>query len=113
MARSQQVLDKSAWRRAHDFLGLMHEPAMCSSILGPSNRYPNRPGTVHWSQGGTKAVASIPFYLLGEKEGNYIATLTFPLPHSKYGILFLCKGPSYISKYVNKMFPSIFDILVC
>lgn len=93
MARSQQVLDKSAWRRAHDFLGLMHEPAICSSILGPSNGYPNRPGSVHWSQGGTKAVASIPFYLLGEKEGNYVATLTFPLPQPKYGILFLCKGP--------------------
>jgi hypothetical protein len=25
---------------------------------------------VQWSEGGTKAVASIPFYILGEKEGN-------------------------------------------
>ncbi|KAG0555279.1 hypothetical protein KC19_12G158000 [Ceratodon purpureus] len=69
VARSQQVLDRSVWRRAHDFLGLMHEPAMCSSILGPPTGYPNRPGSVQWSEGGTKAVASIPFYILGEKEG--------------------------------------------
>lgn len=69
VARSQQVLDRSVWRRAHDFLGLMHEPAMCSSVLGPPAGYPNRPGSVQWSEGGTKAVASIPFYILGEKEG--------------------------------------------
>lgn len=69
VARSQQVLDKSVWRRAHDFIGLMHEPAMCSSILGPPTGYPNRSGSVQWSEGGTKAVASIPFYILGEKGG--------------------------------------------
>nr|XP_024363066.1 AP-5 complex subunit zeta-1-like [Physcomitrium patens] len=69
VARSQQVLDISIWRSAHEFLGLMHKPAMCSSILGPPSGYPNRPGSVQWSEGGTKAVASIPFYALGEKAG--------------------------------------------
>jgi len=69
VARSHQVLDKSVWRRARDYLGLMHEPAICSSVLGPSTGYLNRPGSVQWSQGGTKAVASIPFYLLGGNEG--------------------------------------------
>lgn len=64
------MLDKSVWRRAHDFIGLMHEPAMCSSILGPPTGYPNRSGSVQWSEGGTKAVASIPFYILGEKGGK-------------------------------------------
>lgn len=69
VARSHQVLDKVVWRRARDHLGLMHEPAICSSILGPLAGYNDQPGNVCWRDGNTKAVAHIPFYLLQEKEG--------------------------------------------
>ncbi|BBN01203.1 AP-5 complex subunit zeta-1 [Marchantia polymorpha subsp. ruderalis] len=69
VARSHQVVDKAVWRRARDYLGLMHEPAICSSILGSSVGYRNHPTNIQWADGDTKAVASIPFYLLGEKEG--------------------------------------------
>ncbi|KAG0599549.1 hypothetical protein M758_12G160700 [Ceratodon purpureus] len=95
VARSQQVLDRSVWRRAHDFLGLMHEPAMCSSILGPPTGYPNRPGSVQWSEGGTKAVASIPFYILGEKEGN--PNVHLPLLYRRRRYLFIVSV--YVSSY--------------
>lgn len=64
---------------------------MCSSILGPPTGYPNRPGSVQWSEGGTKAVASIPFYILGEKEGD-INSLP-PL------FLFLCFWSSFYSSF--------------
>jgi len=61
----------------------MHEPAICSSVLGPSTGYLNRPGSVQWSQGGTKAVASIPFYLLGGNEGT-----NYRIPHSEFTVIF-------------------------
>ncbi|KAL2641368.1 hypothetical protein R1flu_008955 [Riccia fluitans] len=69
VARSHQVVDKALWRRARDYLGLMHEPAVCSSIMGSSLGYRNHPTNLQWEEGETKAVANIPFYLLGEKEG--------------------------------------------
>lgn len=69
VARSRYVLDKTVWMRARDYLGLMNEPAICLSILGPSSGSHHCPATVRWSEGGTKAVAHIPFYLLGEKDG--------------------------------------------
>lgn len=69
VARSHQVLDKVVWRRARDYLGLMNEHAICSSILGPAVAYNDHPGNVQWSDGNTKAVAHLPFYLLQEKEG--------------------------------------------
>jgi hypothetical protein len=72
------------WRRARDYLGLMHEPAICSSVLGPSTGYLNRPGSVQWSQGGNKAVASIPFYLLGGNEGT-----NYRIPHSEFTVMFM------------------------
>ncbi|EFJ20551.1 hypothetical protein SELMODRAFT_108875 [Selaginella moellendorffii] len=65
VARSHQLLDKIVWRRARDYLGLMHDHAICSSILGGQHR----PGTVEWSKAQTLAVANIPFYLLDEREG--------------------------------------------
>ncbi|CAM6089955.1 unnamed protein product [Calypogeia fissa] len=68
VARSHQVVDKAVWKRARDYLGLMQEPAICQSILGSSVGY-KHPTNVQWSEGRTKAVANIPFYLLGEKEG--------------------------------------------
>lgn len=69
VARSHQVLDKVVWRRARDYLGLMHEPAICSSILGPAAGYDDHPGNIRWIDANMKAVAHIPFYLLQEKEG--------------------------------------------
>lgn len=59
------------WRRARDYLGLMNEPAICLSVLGPVNGRDQKPGTVNWSEGGSKMVAHIPFYLLSEQEGKY------------------------------------------
>lgn len=69
VARSRYVLDKTVWMHARDYLGLMNEPAICLSILGSSSGSHHCPATVRWSEGGVKAVAHIPFYLLGEKDG--------------------------------------------
>ncbi|MCO5606532.1 hypothetical protein L7F22_060720 [Adiantum nelumboides] len=69
VARSHQVLDKVVWRRARDYLGLMHEPAICSSILGSSSGNNERPGTIRWADANLKAVTHVPFYLLQDKEG--------------------------------------------
>uniref|UniRef100_A0A2N9F7U5 AP-5 complex subunit zeta-1 n=1 Tax=Fagus sylvatica TaxID=28930 RepID=A0A2N9F7U5_FAGSY len=71
VARSR-ISDGRVWRRARDYLGLMNEPAICLSVLGPSRPscgYTQNPGTVNWSAGGTKMIAHIPFYILGEQEG--------------------------------------------
>ncbi|GMI63714.1 hypothetical protein like AT3G15160 [Hibiscus trionum] len=71
VARSR-ISDSRVKRRAQDYLGLMDEPGICLSVLGPS-RPPHglvhHPGTVNWIEGGTKMVAHIPFYILGEQEG--------------------------------------------
>ncbi|KAJ7523875.1 hypothetical protein O6H91_18G066100 [Diphasiastrum complanatum] len=69
VARSCRFLDKTVWRRAQDYLSLMQEPIICLSILGPSHGDDYCPGTIQWCGGGTKAVANIPFYLLGEQKG--------------------------------------------
>ena len=61
--------DAKVWKRAHDYLGLMNEPAICLSVLGPSHGQMQNPGTVNWSEGGKKMIAHIPFYILGEQEG--------------------------------------------
>ncbi|CAH9075985.1 unnamed protein product [Cuscuta europaea] len=67
-----RILDVRVWRRARDCLGLMNEPAICLSVLGPckptSSTDVQRPGSVNWSEGGTKMVAHIPFHILGEDE---------------------------------------------
>nr|XP_023876963.1 AP-5 complex subunit zeta-1 [Quercus suber]POE80490.1 ap-5 complex subunit zeta-1 [Quercus suber] len=71
VARSR-ISDGRVWRRARDYLGLMNEPAICLSVLGPSRPscgFTRNPGTVNWSDGGTKMIAHIPFYILGEQEG--------------------------------------------
>ncbi|KAJ0102406.1 hypothetical protein Patl1_04288 [Pistacia atlantica] len=67
VARSR-ISDVRVWKRARDYLGLMSDPAICLSVLGPSHGM-QRPGTVNWSEGGKKMVAHIPFYILGEQEG--------------------------------------------
>ncbi|XP_057506786.1 uncharacterized protein LOC130789980 [Actinidia eriantha] len=71
VARSR-ISDGRVWKRARDYLGLMNEPAICLSVLGPSrpsHRYMQNPGTVNWNEGATKMIADIPFYILGEQEG--------------------------------------------
>lgn len=71
VARSR-ISDARVWRRARDYLGLMNEPAICLSVLGPcespSKGMP-KPGTVNWSEGGTRMISHLPFYLLGAQEG--------------------------------------------
>lgn len=72
VARSR-ISDARVWRRACDFLGLMKDPAICSSILGPSRTAQGttqRVGSINWSEGSTKMIAHIPFYILGEQEGE-------------------------------------------
>lgn len=72
VARSR-ISDARVWRRARDYLGLMNEPAICLSVLGPSRPscgQAQNPGTVNWSEGRTKMIAHIPFYILGEHEGQ-------------------------------------------
>ncbi|KAI3893860.1 hypothetical protein MKW92_023942 [Papaver armeniacum] len=68
VARSRNA-DMRVWRRANDYLGLMKEPAICKSILGPPSGNERSPGTVNWSEGGLKMIAHIPFYILSEQEG--------------------------------------------
>lgn len=71
VARSR-MSDVRVWKRARDYLGLMNEPAICLSVLGPSRPSDGnmqKPGTVNWSEGDTKMIAHIPFYILGEQEG--------------------------------------------
>ncbi|XP_027910206.1 AP-5 complex subunit zeta-1 isoform X2 [Vigna unguiculata] len=71
VARSR-ISDARVWRRACDFLGLMKDPAICSSILGPSRPTQGtaqKVGSINWSEGSTKMIAHIPFYILGEQEG--------------------------------------------
>ncbi|KAL6194528.1 hypothetical protein ACLB2K_035610 [Fragaria x ananassa] len=67
-----RISDVRVWRRACDYLGLINEPAIASSVLGPSrpsHGQMQKPGTVKWSEGATKMIAHIPFYILGEQEG--------------------------------------------
>ncbi|XP_050372897.1 uncharacterized protein LOC126790620 [Argentina anserina] len=67
-----RISDVRVWRRASDFLGLINEPAISSSVLGPSrpsHGQMQKPGTVKWSDGATKMIAHVPFYILGEQEG--------------------------------------------
>ncbi|XP_010267733.1 PREDICTED: AP-5 complex subunit zeta-1 [Nelumbo nucifera] len=68
VARSRNS-DMRVLRRARDYLGLMNEPAICLSILGPPSGVLQGPGTVNWNEGGSKMIAHIPFYILSEQEG--------------------------------------------
>lgn len=68
-----RISDVRVWRRACDYLGLINEPAISSSVLGPSlpsHGQMQNPGTVKWSDGATKMIAHVPFYILGEQEGQ-------------------------------------------
>lgn len=51
----------------------MTEPAISLSVLGPSrpsNGQMQNRGTVKWSDGASKMIAHVPFYILGEQEGQ-------------------------------------------
>ncbi|KMZ63989.1 hypothetical protein ZOSMA_38G00980 [Zostera marina] len=69
VARSRKS-DRRVWSRACDYLGLMNEPALCQTILGPTDD-PNMTsaGMVNWHNRGSKMIAHIPFYILNEQEG--------------------------------------------
>lgn len=72
VARSR-LSDSRVWTRARDCLGLLNEPAICMSVLGVSSRHPKGekyPGTVNWSDGGTKMIAHVPFYILAGHAGD-------------------------------------------
>ena len=72
MAHSR-ISDARVWKRARDYLGLMNEPAICLSVLGPSGVLSGsiqKPGTINWSEGKTKMISNIPFYILAGQEGN-------------------------------------------
>ncbi|KAH1121071.1 hypothetical protein J1N35_004231, partial [Gossypium stocksii] len=72
-----RISDSRVWRRARDYLGLMDDPALCLSVLRPSrpsHGHPQNPGTVNWNDGGTKMIAHIPFYILGEQEATWPVT---------------------------------------
>ncbi|KAK3021268.1 hypothetical protein RJ639_047259 [Escallonia herrerae] len=84
VARSR-ISDARVWRRARDYLGLMNEPAICTSVLGPSRPSSGGmqdPGTVSWNEGGTKMIAHIPFYILSEQKGNKFLFNGAPVPLS-------------------------------
>ncbi|KAI4333825.1 hypothetical protein L6164_018586 [Bauhinia variegata] len=83
VARSR-ISDTRVWRRAHDFLGLINEPAISSSILGPSQGIAQKAGSINWNEGATKMIAHIPFYILGEQEGPPFHDFSFSdiLPRS-------------------------------
>ncbi|XP_020103580.1 AP-5 complex subunit zeta-1 isoform X2 [Ananas comosus] len=68
VARSR-ISDKRVCSRACDFLGLMNEPAISLSVLGPPSGGVKGPGIVNWNEGGSKMIANIPFYILNEQEG--------------------------------------------
>lgn len=70
VARSRKS-DRRVWSRACDYLGLMNEPALCQTILGPTDD-PNMTsaGMVNWHNRGSKMIAHIPFYILNEQEGK-------------------------------------------
>ncbi|KAF9610169.1 hypothetical protein IFM89_020606 [Coptis chinensis] len=76
VARSRN-LGTRVWRRACDYLGLMNEPAICISTLGPAGGPEGVPGTVNWSSGGSKMIAHIPFYILSEQEGPPFHNFSF------------------------------------
>ncbi|KAL9236344.1 hypothetical protein vseg_011027 [Gypsophila vaccaria] len=71
-ASRSRLSDSRVWTRARDCLGLLNEPAISMSVLG-SSRQSKRdkpyPGTVNWSDGGTKMIAHIPFYILAGQAG--------------------------------------------
>ncbi|KAG9143572.1 hypothetical protein Leryth_024973 [Lithospermum erythrorhizon] len=71
VARSR-ISDEKVSRRACDYLGLMNEPPMCLSILGPSrpsNGSVQDPGTVNWNKCDVEMIAHIPFHILGAQKG--------------------------------------------
>ncbi|XP_031377198.1 AP-5 complex subunit zeta-1 isoform X2 [Punica granatum] len=72
VARSR-ISDVRVWQRARDYLGLMTEPAISLSVLGPSqpsDENMQSPGIVDWSKGIRKMTAHVPFYILRDQEAR-------------------------------------------
>ncbi|KAL4580187.1 hypothetical protein LXL04_016369 [Taraxacum kok-saghyz] len=83
-----RISDARVWKRARDYLGLMNEPAICLSVLGPtrpSSGSIQKPGMINWSEGRTKMIANIPFYVLGGQEGP---------PHNDFSLMDILPGKS-------------------
>ncbi|KAI3497001.1 hypothetical protein L1887_39381 [Cichorium endivia] len=87
-----RISDARVWKRARDYLGLMNEPAICLSVLGPtrpSSGSVQKPGMINWSEGRIKMIANIPFYVLGGQEGP---------PHHDFSLMEILPGksPTYV-----------------
>lgn len=85
VARSK-LSDARVWTRARDCLSLLNEPAISMSVLRSprhSNGEKSYPGSVNWSDGGSKIIANIPFYLLAGQPGPPFHDFAFSdiLPH--------------------------------
>ncbi|GKD80039.1 hypothetical protein Tco_1342660, partial [Tanacetum coccineum] len=83
-----RISDARVWKRARDYLGLMNEPAICLSVLGPSGPLSGsiqKPGTINWTEGKTKMIANIPFYILAGQEGP---------PHHDFSLMDILPGKS-------------------
>ncbi|KAK1280000.1 hypothetical protein QJS04_geneDACA018180 [Acorus gramineus] len=63
-----RISDTRVQKRARDYLGLMNDPTICFSVLGPSGSQDLGPGMVNWSEGSSKMVSHVPFYILNEQE---------------------------------------------
>ncbi|KAK1324820.1 hypothetical protein QJS10_CPA01g00951 [Acorus calamus] len=85
-----RISDMRVQKRARDYLGLMNDPAICFSVLGPSGSQDLGPGMVNWTEGSSKIVSHVPFYILNEQEGPPFHDFSFSdvLPrrerHPKY-----------------------------
>ncbi|KAL8239226.1 hypothetical protein R6Q59_015793 [Mikania micrantha] len=87
-----RISDARVWKRARDYLGLMNEPAICLSVLGPSGPISGsiqKPGTINWSEGKTKIIANIPFYILGGQEGP---------PHHDFSLMDILPASNAVTK---------------
>jgi hypothetical protein len=107
------------WRRACDYLGLMKDPAICSSILGPSRPSQGttqKIGSINWNEGATKMIAHIPFYILGEQEGEgylsqsplfmYLRTHSYLRIHVEKIIIYYFLTPLHMYTFFALIFPA-------
>ncbi|KAG0485314.1 hypothetical protein HPP92_009393 [Vanilla planifolia] len=102
VARSRGT-DRRVWQRACDYLGILNEPAISLSILGPS-WVVQRPGTVNWSEGSTKIVSHVPFiFYLNKKVHPFMTTLSqifFPVNKGSFLLCSLSPSPRFVEELV-------------
>ncbi|KAG0487095.1 hypothetical protein HPP92_009190 [Vanilla planifolia] len=103
VARSRGT-DRRVWQRACDYLGILNEPAISLSILGPS-WVVQRPGTVNWSEGSTKIVSHVPFiFYLNKKVHPFMTTLSqifFPVNKGSFLLCSLSPSPRFVEATIN------------